>query len=104
MSSKLGLFSRVAARQAGKARVVRAAWAATRAVGSSLVRAAHLLWLQITGLLFAAFAVTGMLAVVREYGKYSEGKTGPGRVIATLAFSLVFAWFGASSFWRAGRR
>jgi len=70
----------------------------------SLARAAHLLWLQVTGLLFAVFAISGTVALFREYGQYAAGKAGAGRVFATLSFSVLFAWFSASSFWRAGRR
>ncbi len=98
---KLALLGRVAARQAGKTQMARALSAALLSAASSVARVAHQLWLQITGVLFVAFAVVGSLAFVREYRAWAAGKFGPGRALLAGAFALLFAWFGVSSFWRA---
>ena len=96
--------ARIAARKAGSSRIVRAGWAAAEVTVRSFARVAHLLWLEITGLFFIIFAAVGAVAFNREYHKYVAGKVGPGRAVASLAFALVFAWFGLSSFWRARRK
>jgi hypothetical protein len=62
------------------------------------------LWLEITGFVFLAFAVVGVVATSKEYSAYRLAKAAPGRVAAAALFTLVFAWFGVSSFWRARRR
>ncbi len=98
---KLALLGRVAARQVGKTQMARALSAALLSAASSLARVAHQLWLQITGVLFVAFAVVGSLAFVREYHAWAAGKFGPGRALLAGGFALLFAWFGVSSFWRA---
>lgn len=67
----------------------------------SLTRVGHLLWLEVTGLFFVAFAVIGGLAAWHDYAKH---KTLSGRVGVALCFMVIFAWFGVSSFLRARRR
>jgi hypothetical protein len=99
--SKALILGRVAVRQLGGSRLGRAAWSAACGTLSSLARAARLLFLQVTGLLFVAFAIAGSIALVDEYRAYAAGKMGPERALLALAFVLLFAWFGVSSFWRA---
>lgn len=67
----------------------------------SVSRVGHLLWLEVTGLFFVAFAVIGGLAAWHEYSKH---KVLSGRLGAALCFMVVFAWFGLDSFWRARRK
>ena len=55
-------------------------------------------------LTFVAFAVIGSLAFVREYRVWMAGPSGPGRALLALAFTLLFAYFGVTSFWRVRRR
>lgn len=102
-----GLWATAAAHLAGslarRSRHWRAVTAAAQALAGSLGRVLHLLWLEITGLVFLGFAVVGGVAAHREYQGYAAGN-GPGRLIAAICFSGVFAWFGASSFWRTRRR
>jgi hypothetical protein len=43
-------------------------------------------------------------AAVREYGKYHAGQAGPKRLALAICFTLIFAWFGVSSFWRVRRK
>jgi hypothetical protein len=65
--------------------VVRAAWRA-------LVQLFH----QVAGVFFFVFAALGVAALVREWHRWPREKL----VVAAL-FTLVFAWFTVSSFWRA---
>ncbi len=75
-----------------------------RAFLASVFRAVHILWLQVTGLFFVVFAFVGGVAFWKEYRSWDAGKIGPERAALALCFSLMFAWFGLSSFWRAARR
>lgn len=96
-----GAAGRVAWRQAGRNRLIRASWQGARTTLVSFGRVLHLLWLQTTGLFFLVFALGGAGACWRQYRLH-----GPfyGRTILAFAFAVVFAYFGVSSFWRASRR
>ena len=59
------------------------------------------LWLEITGFFFLVFAGLGAIALWRE-SQAPEGNST--RLLFTLAFTLMFAWFGVTSFRRARRR
>jgi hypothetical protein len=67
-------------------------------------RVLHLLFLEVTGFVFLCFAVIGGFALVREYSGMVAGRVSHGKFGITLAFSLMFAWFGLTSFWRARRK
>ena len=103
-AQKLGVVARVAGQQVNRSRTVRAvkgaAWTAGRAVG----RVLHQLWLEVTGLVFLVMAASGGAAVAHEYAKYQIGKAGFGRVAIAICFTLTFAWFGLSSFWRVRQK
>jgi hypothetical protein len=101
---KFGVVARVAGQQAGRNRTVRAVAGALRTTARSLGRAAHQLWLEVTGLVFLIMALSFAGASVKEYGKYHAGGVGGGRLAIAICFTLTFAWFGLSSFWRARRR
>jgi hypothetical protein len=101
---KLGIFGRVAARQAGQNRWLRAGYSALQVTSRHLGRVFHLLWLQITGVFFLFFALAGGLACWREYQAWQTGKIGPAKMALAACFAIVFLWFGVSSFWRAQRR
>jgi hypothetical protein len=105
---KLGVVARVAGKQAGRwtgrNRTLRAASSAVRTTMRSFSRAAHQLWLEVTGSVFLAMAAFGGAATVREYVKYTAGQTTASRVAIAGCFTLAFAWFGLSSFWRARRK
>jgi len=77
---------------------------AVRATTRSFVHVLHLLWLEVTGTVFLAMAGIGGIALVREYAKYSAGRANAGRVAIAVCFTLTFAWFGLSSFWRVRRK
>jgi hypothetical protein len=83
----------------------RAALAAIRATTNSFGQVLHQLWLEVTGFTFLAMAAVGAMAGFREYGRYQTGHaTGPGRLVLAVCFTVSFAWFGVSSFWRINRR
>ncbi len=107
-AKKALVVARVAAREAqrhaNRSRWLRAALAGGRSVLRSLGKAAHILWLQITGVFFVFFALVGGVAFWKEYRAWGAGKIGPGRWVLALCFCVTFAWFGVSSFWRAKRR
>ena len=64
----------------------------------------HALFLQTAGLFFFVFAVLGGAAAYREYRVWSAGQAAAGGKLALAAvFSLIFAWFALSSFWRANK-
>ena len=93
---KAALVSRGAARV-----VVRSRWGrAFRAVASSLLRVGHVLWLEVTGFFFAVFAVIGGAALLREVQVHAAAS----RIAVLAIFTLMFAWFGATSFIRARKR
>ena len=101
---KLGAVARVAGEQAGRNRVLSAVMSAVRTTGRSFGRAAHQLWLEVTGLVFLVMALSFAAAAVKEYGKYHAREVGSGRLAIAICCALTFAWFGLSSFWKARRR
>jgi protein-S-isoprenylcysteine O-methyltransferase Ste14 len=101
---KLSVLARVAAQQAGRSRSLSALFAAGRATAAHVLRLLHQLWLEIMGFLFLAIAAIGGFAFMREYPRFQAGQIGSGRLLVTAGFTLVFAWFGLTSFWRAWKR
>ncbi len=101
---KLGIVGRVAARQAGQSRWLRATYSAAQITLRHFGRVLHLLWLEITGVFFLFFALAGGLAFWREFQKWQSGKAGPGKMVLAACFAGVFLWFGVSSFYRAKTR
>jgi hypothetical protein len=97
-------MSRVAVRQIGGSRWGRATWSAASATVSSVGRVIRVLFLQVTGLFFVAFALIGGFALVRESRAYMAGSIGPQRALVALVFVVLCAWFGISSFLRAGQK
>jgi hypothetical protein len=101
---KLGVVARIAARQAGNNRTLSAIWRGMKVTASSFTRVLGVLWLEVTGFVFLSLSVIGGLALIREYGRYEAGKTSAGRVVIAVCFTVTFAWFGITSFWRARRK
>jgi hypothetical protein len=101
---KLGIASRIAARYAGKNRMVAAAWGGLRTTAVSFGRVLGILWLEVTGFVFLCLAGIGGLKLASEYSRYEAGKGGSGRLLLAICFTLTFAWFGVSSFWRARKK
>jgi hypothetical protein len=101
---KLGVVARVASQQAQRNRLVRATGRAMATTTRAFGRVLHQLWLEVAGLIFLVMALSFAGAAVREYGKYHAGQAGPGRVVVATCFTVTFAWFGVSSFWRVRRK
>jgi len=101
---KLGIVARVAGQQVRRTRTFGAVVRGARTTVSHFARVLAQLWLEVTGFVFLALAAIGLLAFFREYGKYRAGHAGPGRVMLAAAFTVLFAWFGLSSFWRIRRK
>ncbi len=97
-------MARVVRDMASRNRTLRAAISAVRTTATSFAHALHMLWLETTGTVFLAMAGFGFIALVREYTKYAAGHTTAGRVAIAVGFTLTFAWFGLSSFWRVRRK
>jgi hypothetical protein len=104
---KFGVVARVAGKMAGQRvgrnRTLRAASGAVRTTARTFGRAANQLWLEVTGTIFLAMAAFGATAGIREYLKYSAGHATASRVAIAAGFTVAFAWFGLSSFWKARR-
>ncbi len=102
---KIKAMFRAAVDRLERSRMGRAALAGVRASARSFGRVLRQLWLEVTGFTFLAMAAVGAMAGFREYGRYQSGHaTGPGRLALAVCFTLSFAWFGVSSFWRVKRR
>jgi membrane protease YdiL (CAAX protease family) len=101
---KLSLLARVAFQQAQQTRTWGAVLRASRITATHVGRVLHQLWLEVTGFVFLVLAAIGSLALYREYAQYQGGKTNPGRIVAAICFTLMFAWFGVSSFWKTRKR
>ena len=85
-------------------RFATAAWKGLRVSATAVGRVLGILWLEVTGFVFLALSFIGAIALSREYARYEAGTAGVGKVILAVCFTLLFAWFGVSSFWRARRR
>ena len=84
--------------------MLRAAWGAIRVTGTHVLKVTHLLFLQVAGVFFLAFAAGGAFAAWRGYHKWLAGLVGPGRMYLAAGFCALFLWFAVSSFWRAGKK
>jgi hypothetical protein len=84
--------------------MVGALMQAGRTTALSVGRVLHLLWLEVTGFVFLCIALTAGMALRHEYILYRAGGIGPGKVLLAAGVTLMFFWFGVSSFWRAGRK
>ena len=101
---KLGVVARVAGQQVMRSRIARATAGAVAATGRAFGKAAHQLWLEVTGLVFLVMAGAGAVEAAKEYGKYAAGRGGLRGVVVAICFTVTFAWFGVSSFWRVKQK
>ncbi|HZQ92744.1 MAG TPA: hypothetical protein VFA60_13195 [Terriglobales bacterium] len=103
-AAKWGMRAAALARVAGRTRQGRIVAALASGAQATLVavsRALQVLWLEVTGFVFAVFAVVGGFAAWREYQAWTAGRMGPGRALLALGFTGMFGWFAVSSFWRS---
>ena len=101
---KLSLLGRIVMQQAGVSRTANALLQAGRTTALSVGRVLHLLWLQITGFVFLCIALIAGIALRHEYLLYRAGIAGPGKLVLAVVVTIMFLWFGESSFWRAGKK
>jgi len=94
----------VATQLAKRSRTVRAATQAAATTGRAFGRVLHQLWLEVTGVVFLIMALSFAGATAKEYGKYHSGQAGRGRVAVAVCFTVTFAWFGVSSFWKVKKK
>jgi hypothetical protein len=97
---KLMMVARVANQQLGRSRRYGSLKTAFGTTAKHLRRVLGQLWLEVTGFVFLCLAGIGAIALLREYLKYQSGHTTSGRVALAAGFTLLFGWFGVSSFWR----
>jgi hypothetical protein len=101
---KLGIATRIAGQQVRRTRTFGAVVKAVRTSASHLGKVLGQLWLEVTGFVFLALAGIGVLAFIREYGKYHARRGGAGRLALAVCFTLLFGWFGVSSFLRVRKK
>jgi hypothetical protein len=101
---KLGVLTRVAARQMRKSRTFGALQRACSATSGHFGRVLGQLWLEVTGFVFLALAAIGVIAFAREYAKCHFGCGGSSRLLLAAGFTVLFGWFGLSSFWRVKKK
>jgi len=86
---------------ARRSRWYRATTAAAGTIFRSLHHVLRVLWLEVTGLVFLFFAAVGSTYAWCEYHKH--GLTSA-KLLAGVCFSVLFAWYAMSSFWRTRRK
>jgi hypothetical protein len=95
---------RVLWRLGSRHNAVRGGVAAAKSVGKATAQASRVLLLEITGFFFAVFALMGGAAAWRQWNRMHSGQaSSPEHIAVALAFTAVFLYFSASSFWRARR-
>jgi hypothetical protein len=105
MTKKIAHIVRAILEQVRRSRTGAALLKGIEASARSVGHAMHQLWLEVTGFTFLVIAGIGVITGLREYNKFHAGQAaGPGRLLLAIAFTLSFAWFGLSSFWRVRRR
>jgi hypothetical protein len=81
----------------------RGASAFWRALVGPFTHAGKILWLEITGLFFALFAVFFVQSVYRVRASWRQGPE-HGHLLLYAVLGVAFAWFSFSSFSRAYRK
>jgi hypothetical protein len=85
-------------------RIFRGLRSGATAFLSTVMSTLHVLFLEVSGLIFICFSVTIVSAFLREYRKYAMHQVGLERVVLAGAIGSMFLYFGLSSFWRARRK
>jgi hypothetical protein len=85
----------------GSRRFARGAGRFSASLWHPFAHASGILWLQITGLFFAFFAVGFAL---HSWQLYRIAGWRDRHLPMYIVFGVLFAWFAVSSFWRANRK
>ncbi len=85
-------------------RLASAAWSGLKATVGHTWNVLHQLFLEIFGFLFLCVAVLGGFAARREYLAYKAGTAAAYRPAVAILFTVMFAWWGVNSFWRARKK
>ena len=101
---KIGIAARIAGAHVKRSRTLGAVFSGIRATVRHFTGVLHQLWLEITGFIFLSFAAVGLVAIIREYASYRAGRGNPSHLAEVALFTLVFGWFGVSSFWRIRKK
>lgn len=101
---KLGIAARIAGKQVQQSRTYSAVLSGARAAFGHFAGVLRQLWHEITGFVFLAFAGVGLVAVVRESSAYHAHKDSSGHLALAAGFTIMFGWFGITSFLRARNR
>jgi len=96
--------ARVAGQQVKRSRTARAASDAVAATARAFGKVIHQLWLEVIGVVFLGMAAIGGIESAKEYAKYASGRAGLRGVVVAICFTVTFAWFGVSSFWRVKQK
>ena len=66
-----------------------------------VVRPLHVLWNQVIGSVFIVLAVSAIPSVIRYVRQFEADAGGIFRVVLSLSFAALMAYFGINSFLRA---
>jgi hypothetical protein len=83
-------------------RVGTAIFSGLRTLVGSFLRTFYVLWLEVTGFMFAVFTAGGIFALFKQYRAGTMG-TDHRRLWMTLAFVVICGWFTLVSFLRSKR-
>lgn len=83
-------------------RLGTAIFSSVRTLVGSFFRTFYVLWLEVTGFMFAIFTASGVFALVKQY-RAGTFATDHKRLWVTLAFIVVCGWFTLVSFTRSKR-
>lgn len=104
MPRKIGIAARILGNQLRRTRTFDAIVKGGRATAVHFARIFHQLWLEVTGFVFLALSAFGALALAHEWTKYEAARTNSSRVVLAICFTLIFGWFGLTSFWRVRKK
>lgn len=94
----------MASQQVKRSRTVQAAAHAASTTARAFGRVAHQLWLEVVGVVFLLMALSFGAGSVREFSRYHAGLAGLKNVVLAAGCTLLFGWFGVSSFLRVKKR
>lgn len=84
-------------------RIGYAIFSGVKTAVTSFARTMYVLWLQTTGMMFGAFTLLGLTALIKVYRAHGLVND-PRRFWTTAVFTSVALMFTISSFWKAKKR